>query len=130
MISLSTAQPSVGGSAPSLPTRIVRFKRPKPVPFLYASMSKLILFCQSLIETQLDSYNRLVSILSACVCECQRRSDVVDLYRPLNQLNYMYMYIHLLMIQNVLALYTGKIIVQLKYSGPPPPPFEMRTPLY
>ena len=32
MISLSTAQPSVGGSAPSLPTRIVRFKRPKPRP--------------------------------------------------------------------------------------------------
>ena len=29
-ISLSTAQPSVGGSAPPLPTKIIRFKRPKP----------------------------------------------------------------------------------------------------
>lgn len=32
-ISLSTAQPSIGGSAPSLPTRIVRFKRPVPVHY-------------------------------------------------------------------------------------------------
>ena len=30
-ISLSTAQPSIGGSAPELPTRIIRFKRPVPV---------------------------------------------------------------------------------------------------
>lgn len=30
-ISLSTAQPSIGGSAPTLPTRIIRFKRPPPV---------------------------------------------------------------------------------------------------
>ena len=30
-ISLSTAQPSIGGSAPALPTRIIRFKRPPPV---------------------------------------------------------------------------------------------------
>ena len=29
-ISLSTAQPSIGGSAPPLPTRIIRFKRPPP----------------------------------------------------------------------------------------------------
>ncbi len=29
-ISLSTAQPSVGGSAPPLNTKIIRFKRPKP----------------------------------------------------------------------------------------------------
>lgn len=29
-ISLSTAQPEIGGSAPSLPTRIIRFKRPRP----------------------------------------------------------------------------------------------------
>ena len=34
MVSLSTAQPSVGGSAPSLPSRIIRFKRPKPRPQL------------------------------------------------------------------------------------------------
>ena len=61
MISLSTAQPSVGGSAPSLPTRIIRFKRPKPVPFLFSSTSEFILFCQSRIESQVDSYNRLVS---------------------------------------------------------------------
>ncbi len=27
-VSLSTAQPSIGGSAPSLPTRLIRFKRP------------------------------------------------------------------------------------------------------
>ena len=29
-ISLSTAQPSIGGSAPDLPTRIIRFWRPLP----------------------------------------------------------------------------------------------------
>ena len=29
-IALSTAQPSIGGSAPHLPTRIIRFKRPPP----------------------------------------------------------------------------------------------------
>ncbi len=29
-VSLSTAQPSIGGSAPSLPTRLIRFKRPPP----------------------------------------------------------------------------------------------------
>ena len=32
-ISLSTAQPSIGGSAPPLPTRIIRFKRPPPRPY-------------------------------------------------------------------------------------------------
>jgi len=29
-IALSTAQPGIGGSAPHLPTRIIRFKRPPP----------------------------------------------------------------------------------------------------
>ena len=38
-ISLSTAQPSIGGSAPSLPTRLIRFKRPPPPPgFLHKSI--------------------------------------------------------------------------------------------
>ena len=32
-ISLSTAQPSIGGSAPTLPTRIIRFKPPAQVKF-------------------------------------------------------------------------------------------------
>ena len=36
-ISLSTAQPSIGGSAPSLPTRLIRFKRPPPRPIAYTS---------------------------------------------------------------------------------------------
>ena len=41
-ISLSTAQPSVGGSAPPLPTKIIRFKRPRPrpVPSFNAAYSK------------------------------------------------------------------------------------------
>ena len=30
-MSLSTAQPAIGGSAPALPTKIVRFKRMRPV---------------------------------------------------------------------------------------------------
>ena len=30
-ISLSTAQPSIGGSAPALPTKIIRFVRPRPI---------------------------------------------------------------------------------------------------
>lgn len=30
-ISLSTAQPGIGGSAPTLPTRAIHFKRPPPV---------------------------------------------------------------------------------------------------
>ena len=34
-VSLSTAQPSSGGSAPSLPTRIIRFKRPPPQPYYF-----------------------------------------------------------------------------------------------
>ena len=32
-ISLSTAQPSIGGSAPTLPTRIIRFKPPAQVRY-------------------------------------------------------------------------------------------------
>ena len=34
-LSLSTAQPSVGGAAPDLPTRIIRFWRPPPSPVKY-----------------------------------------------------------------------------------------------
>ena len=39
-ISLSTAQPSIGGSAPPLPTRIIRFKRPpaRIMPLIPSSM--------------------------------------------------------------------------------------------
>ena len=40
-ISLSTAQPSIGGSAPPLPTRIIRFKRPPPRPY-YAQKAMLL----------------------------------------------------------------------------------------
>ena len=29
-ISLSTAQPAIGGGAPNLPTKVIRFKRPIP----------------------------------------------------------------------------------------------------
>lgn len=31
-ISLSTAQPAIGGGAPTLPTKIIRFKRPIRIP--------------------------------------------------------------------------------------------------
>ena len=39
-VSLSTAQPSVGGAAPVLPTRLIHFKRPKPKPVQRAGMAK------------------------------------------------------------------------------------------
>ena len=35
-ISLSTAQPSVGGAAPQLSTRLIHFKRPPPRPLMMA----------------------------------------------------------------------------------------------
>ena len=39
-ISLSTAQPSIGGSAPPLPTRIIRFKRPPPRIMPHMALSR------------------------------------------------------------------------------------------
>lgn len=39
-ISLSTAQPAIGGGAPSLPTKIIRFRRPVIRPGLAAKSSK------------------------------------------------------------------------------------------
>ena len=68
-ISLSTAQPSVGGSAPSLPTRIIRFKRPKPVYSRYkiirlvdeydpAVVSSAIIVCLT-IQLRLESNNSI-----------------------------------------------------------------------
>ena len=60
-ISLSTAQPSIGGSAPSLPARLIRFKRPPPREYRYIEQSvargERSLQMAGLLGARLDYYD-------------------------------------------------------------------------
>ena len=61
-ISLSTAQPSIGGSAPSLPARLIRFKRPPPREYRNVEQSVVrggerFLLRESFLGGKLDYYD-------------------------------------------------------------------------
>ena len=69
MVSLSTAQPSVGGSAPSLPTRIARFKRPKPRPQLIHLSAKMMMdeYDPTIVSKKVPLVLYIIFIDSNCI---------------------------------------------------------------